>query len=411
METLAQRLDVRLTMCLLATLLAAIGGCTGGGESKTSTEVTTHLEAPLIRVRLGDSQPQVAVAVRDEYQICDLGTQRILSAGDVLPSATFANQGGLLCLEGRSLGTHQVAVVPRRDGTVVVGGQAYRGNLHVYADAGKVTLVNNLDFEDYLVSVVGAELLKGWHLEAHKAQAIVARGYALYHMKNRPESTLFDVTDAPGRSQAYRGLASETSTSRQAVEITRGIVLTTDELGPRRIFEAFYHSTCDGRTVPAHTVWSGAPRIKPLSGVACSWCSKSPGYQWTRRLSTQALARQLQPLDARLRNMSNVTRVWVDKEGLAADGSVKGVWIAADRGGNALIAVGAFRACFPAEQKILSNRFTASVSGGEVVVNGRGHGHAVGMCQYGAQAMAQEGYSAERILGFYFPGSYIDKVY
>ena len=96
MNILMRRLDGRLVACLLATLLAAVGGCTGGGESKTSTGVTTHLEAPLIRVKLGDSQPQVAVAVRDKYQICDLGTQQILSSGDVLPSATFANNGGLL---------------------------------------------------------------------------------------------------------------------------------------------------------------------------------------------------------------------------------------------------------------------------------------------------------------------------
>lgn len=402
------RPSVRLAACLMAALVAVLGGCTG---ESTTAPVVTRAETPTIRVKIGDSLPQARVTVRDKYQIRDLGTRRVLSAGDSLPAAVFATAGSTLSLDGRPLGTHQVTVVPRQSGSIVVAGQAYRGNLCVFADAGKVTLVNCLDLEDYLAGVVGAELIKGWCLETHKAQAIAARSFALYHMKNPGAKALFDVTDAPGRSQAYRGLAGETETSRRAIEATCGIVLTTDEAGAERIFEAFYHSTCDGRTVPAYTLWPQAPRIRPLGGVECPWCAKSPGYQWSRRVSTQAMARQLQPQDAKLKDMKNIVKAWIAKDGLAADGSVKGVWITPDRGGSYLIKTSAFKDCFPAGQKILSDRFSVSVVGGEVVVNGRGHGHAVGMCQYGAEEMADQGRRAEEILGFYYPGSVLAKVY
>ena len=397
--------------CLLAATVALLGGCNGESTPAPPTPpALTRADAPTIRVKIGNSLPQARVSIRDKYQIRDTGSRRILCAGDSLSNAIFAAADGTLRLDGLPLGTHQVTVVPQQSGSLLVAGQAYRGNLFVFAEAGKVTLVNHLDFEEYLASVVGAELLRGWQLETHKAQAIAARSYALYHMKNVSAAARFDVGDTPGH-QVYRGVASESETSRRAIEVTRGIVLATDEGGPKRIFEAFYHSTCDGRTVPAYTEWPRAPRIRPLGGVVCPWCAKSPGYEWARRIGSQTLARLLQPQDAKLKAMKNITKAWVDKDSLTATGNVKGVWITPDRGGNYLVKTSAFKDCFPAGQRILSDRFSVSMVGSEVVVSGRGHGHAVGMCQYGAEEMANQGRRAEQILGFYFPGSILDKVY
>ena len=401
----------RRAACLLAVLVAALGGCQNGTTPPPGTPPATRAsETPTIRVKIGESVPQVRVTVREKYQIYDLGTKQLLLAGDSLPGGVFAVTGGKLLLDGRPLGTPQVTVAAEKGGSIAVAGQAYHGNLRVLAEAGNVTLVNCVNLDDYLAGVVGAELYKGWHLEANRAQAIVARSYALYQVKNPRCGPLYDVTDSPATHQAYRGVSGETATSREAAVTTRGVVVTTDEAGPQRIFEAFFSSTCGGHTVPAHTRFASAPRIKPFQGVACAWCTKSPNYLWSRKIGGKDLAARLQQADAAL-NLKSVAKAWVSKDNLTAEGCVKGVWVAGDRGPNFLVSTKAFKACFPEGQRVLSDRFAVTVSGGEVVVNGRGNGHGIGLCQYGAQELATQGHSAEEILAYYYPGSILARVY
>jgi len=107
---------------------------------------------------------------------------------------------------------------------VSLNGAAYAGRLRVLQQGGGLLVVNHLPLETYVASVVGAEMPSSWDLEALKAQAVAARSYALAHMA-RPASQHWHLGDTT-RWQAYRGLASSTSRTRQAAADTAGLILS-----------------------------------------------------------------------------------------------------------------------------------------------------------------------------------------
>ena len=109
-------------------------------------------------------------------------------------------------------------------GTVQVNGQPYAGRLRLIRENGGVLVVNHLPLETYVASVVGAEMPSSWEMEALRAQAVAARSYALAHMA-RPASRHWHLGDTT-RWQAYRGLTSSNSRTRQAVASTAGLILS-----------------------------------------------------------------------------------------------------------------------------------------------------------------------------------------
>ena len=107
---------------------------------------------------------------------------------------------------------------------VLLNGRAYAGRLRVLSEGGGLLVVNHLPLEQYVASVVGAEMPSSWDLEALKAQAVAARSYALAHMA-RPASAHWHLGDST-RWQAYRGLASSTARTRRAADETAGLILS-----------------------------------------------------------------------------------------------------------------------------------------------------------------------------------------
>ncbi|MFM2081289.1 MAG: hypothetical protein RLZZ219_1971 [Cyanobacteriota bacterium] len=107
---------------------------------------------------------------------------------------------------------------------VVLNGRPYAGRLRVLAQPDGLLVVNHLPLEQYIASVVGAEMPSSWDLEALKAQAVAARSYALAHMA-RPASSHWHLGDTT-RWQAYRGLGSSNARSREAAAATAGLILS-----------------------------------------------------------------------------------------------------------------------------------------------------------------------------------------
>jgi stage II sporulation protein D len=141
----------------------------------------------------------------------------------------------------------------------------YRGRIEVFTNTrGALTVVNVLGLEDYVKGVVPNELSAGGYplIEAHKAQAIAARTYAL---RNRGQfnSQGYDLLPTT-RSQVYRGLGSENSLSSRAVDETRGIVATYNG----EPINALYTSTCGGRTEDAANIFNDA--VPYLKGRECA---------------------------------------------------------------------------------------------------------------------------------------------
>ncbi|MFN4066221.1 MAG: SpoIID/LytB domain-containing protein [Thermosynechococcus sp.] len=192
--------------------------------------------APQVRVAIARNQPQLTIGTivttavtNDQQQVM---TQLAPSQG-----AIVAAREGVLLWNGQPLAP-SLWIRPRNQLTFV-GDKWYRGVVRLIAQGNTITAINQVDLEQYLVSVVGAEVYPDWPMETLKAQAIAARSYALAQMF-QPASPFFDLGNDE-RWQVYRGIETEWNTTQAAVQATRGIVLTKSG----RIMVSMYAATDD----------------------------------------------------------------------------------------------------------------------------------------------------------------------
>ncbi len=149
-----------------------------------------------------------------------------------------------------NLGTNIIQIRPSNNGFCCAKKKWYRGELIVRANSGNLTVINNLNLEEYLRGVVPSEMPSKWNFEAQKAQAIAARSYAIANLGKR-SSRGFDLKDTP-EDQAYGGASSETAQTNKACEDTRGIVITYDQ----KVIPAYYSASAGGHTINSGDVWA-----------------------------------------------------------------------------------------------------------------------------------------------------------
>jgi stage II sporulation protein D len=174
---------------------------------------------------------------------------------------------------------------------------SYRGTLRVYRDRGASIVVNDLGLESYLFGVVASEMPSNWAAEALKAQAVVARSYAL---RSRRPTQPYDVF-ADTRSQVYRGIAGEAATAVAAVRATRALAVRYGV----EIAQTFFHSTSGGTTAGNEEGFGGGLPIPYLRPVDDPYDTLSPYHTWTVTLSDSAAAKALK--DVRLGDLQDVT--------------------------------------------------------------------------------------------------------
>jgi stage II sporulation protein D len=244
------------------------------------------------------------------------------------------------------------------------------------------------------MGVVPAEMSSAWHPEALKVQAVVARTYVLHQARVNPERD-YDVV-AGVMDQVYRGRKGVDQRVREAVEATRGLTLTHHGLP---ILAAF-SSTAAGPTEDAMNVWS--TDLPYLKGVDCPFDANSPYYQWRAEFRLQdleeRLARQGYPVGA----IASLTAYGFSKAGRVAK-----IRVLHSQG--ELVLRGEDLRRLIGYSVIPSTQFEVESIGRTVVLSGRGAGHAVGLCQWGAKEMAGLGYPFETILRYYFPGTQLQR--
>ena len=299
-------------------------------------------------------------------------------------------------------------------GSISYGGRAYRGTLSFHATDDGIMVVNALPLEDYLGGVVpreiGASRTMG-EIAAVEAQAVAARSYAVSHL--RPTAA-YDMR-ATTADQVYGGAGAETAVGNLAVSNTRGLVLRYGS----RIVNAPYHSTCGGSTAEAPEVWGtrGEPYLQRVSdripGTDRDYCEPSARYRWTKSIDAAALdaavARHLRDVAAAVprsgpgpvRAVRVETRAPSGRAGTVAIVTASGTYMV--RGNDARSVLR------QPGGEILSSAYF-SVLGpvdarGGVRLEGRGYGHGVGMCQWGAIGRARAGQGFRTILQTYFPGT------
>jgi len=253
-----------------------------------------------------------------------------------------------------------------------------------------VLVINHVDLEEYVKGVVPSEVNSAWHPEMLKAQAVAARTYALYQQM-LGASREYDVA-ASIQDQVYRGRHGVDARVVQAVESTRGLVVTYQDAP---IYAAF-SSTAAGLTEDAVVVWS--KDLPYLKGVECPFDIESPYYQWKASFKLETLEKNLRQLGFAVGTIATLTPLTQSRAGRVATLRIlhsKGELVI--RGEDLRKAVG--------YTVIPSTQFTIDSIGDEVVLSGYGAGHAVGLCQWGAKELAQLGYSYSSILRYYYPGT------
>lgn len=279
---------------------------------------------------------------------------------------------------------------------VYVNNKPYRGLAELsVADKG-ILVVNQLPLEEYLVGLINCEISSAWPIEAVKAQAIIARTYALNRKMARSASPYH--LESSVIDQVYDGCLIEDSRARRAVSETEGEVLTYGG----GIIQAFYHSCCGGSTEASENVWGTS--FPYLKGVQCQYCLTSPtGTAWEYRISLKEMEDRLSKAGY---NVSGLYDIKVG--GPNSRGRLKQVVLFASKG-SVPISGELFRRAV-GYGVIKSTRFTIKKSNNEFSFTGGGNGHGVGLCQWGAKQRALDGFGCEEILSYYYPGTELKKL-
>jgi stage II sporulation protein D len=257
----------------------------------------------------------------------------------------------------------------------------YRGSLKLLAKGNYITVVNVVELEDYIKGVVPAEMPANWNTEALKAQAIAARSYALANL-NKRRSEGYDL-DTSTNDQVYKGASAETYRSNVAVETTRGQVIVHNG----RIIPAYYHSSSGG--VTENDAWSG--KIGFVR-IVRDYDQQSPRAQWSKILEKNQISSKLSARGYSVGELSAILPVSRTETGRIKKLRLTGT------AGSALIDGEQFRKMFD----LPSSLYSIYINSNNIIINGKGSGHGVGMSQWGAKDLADRGYNAYQILGYYF---------
>lgn len=331
---------------------------------------------------------EVRVLERETPSSVHLEAGRIACDGKPLPKVVDAEAGQREVRVGTTLCQQLVA----EDGVTVTAKSTTRkfaGQVRVSLQGGLLKLVNVVDVEAYLPSVIQAEA-DGMKPAALEAQAVVSRTFAL--TAKRHGSHGYNLCDL-AHCQVYRG-ADASADANAAVKNTANQVLL---IGGIVLKPAFFHSSCGGHTSSAADVFgedatgsavsdieNGEPRCKTND---FNWSFETTQPEFAKAFNVKPVGTAVEPLRR-------------DKAGRLIELRVFGKRMS---GQSFLSQAGrAF-----GWQSVRSAKFTASETDTSVVLKGTGLGHGVGLCQLGAKALAERGVDAKGILARYFPESQV----
>lgn len=285
----------------------------------------------------------------------------------------------------------------------------YKGSISIKPGSGYLETNNILRLGDYLEGVIGCEMgmvneneppsQKKKYLkrdELLKVQAILSRTFALNNLKRHGDTDFCDTTHC----QHYVGNTAGGEIIRGIISETSGQVLIHEG----KLCSVFYHSTCGGFTTSYYGVWEDKeiPYLKPVDDG--ERCGKSPHYRWTFEVDENRLFDAIKnifgqrPLDIVLKEEDSAG--WIKKMTLIFPGKREIIM----KGEDFHIKMGRIFGW----NNIKSANFTLQKNGSVFTFLGKGLGHGVGLCQYGARELALSGRNCVDILRIYFPGTEID---
>jgi stage II sporulation protein D len=340
----------------------------------------------LIRVAILDNVRTVEIG-GGAMQVDDLGGRPLLPH---LPSwIRVVQRDGAVEVSGRRASGLRVRAAGGSG--LRIGSREYPAVIEIFRNGDGLSAVNELPLEDYLVGVLKAETGDQWAMEMLRAQAVVARTYAAYHRQLNQGKPFHLVASTV--HQQYVGRVPPGSPAWVAVRETKGQVL----LWEGRLFPAFYHTDSGGHTEDPRLVFS-SQNLPALPAVRVEFFSGSPHFSWTLDLRLTELAALLKKGGI---SVGTITRLEVVERSPSL--RVAQLTVRGSRG-SATLRGNDFRRLVGYDT-LKSTLFAVAVVGEMARFAGRGYGHGVGLDQWSAKVMAEQGYTARQILEYYYPGA------
>jgi stage II sporulation protein D len=257
--------------------------------------------------------------------------------------------------------------------------------LRVFVKHGFLMLVNHVELESYISGVVESEGGSTAHLEYYKSQAIICRTYALANL-NRHAGEGFNLCDGV-HCQAYHNKSLKSDKIISATQLTRGLIIVDTTLN---LITAAFHSNCGGQTANSEDVWLS--KLSYCRSIQDYHCRSSRNAVWQKTISVKEWIEYLK------NNGISVSENVTAQDFAFAQTSRKVNYTF----NNQNIQLKKIRA----DWKLKSTFFSIEPSGSSIILQGKGFGHGVGLCQEGAMKMANSGFTYDQIIKFYYKNTY-----
>lgn len=307
-----------------------------------------------------------------------------------LPSITIAMRNGVLLCNGKKL-TEDVRITPV-SGHSAYNGIVYDGDFCIMTHKEKVLCINQVDLEDYITAVLKTESWPGWPLEVNKVFAVACRSYVAYKASEaRRGKRPFHVRNT-NVHQTYRG-RHDLPILKAAVAQTRGMVLGFSGKPILAMFDC-----CCGGIIPAHIADFDFNKVPYLARpYACTHCKLSSLYSWQVSYENTMFESLIKMHHDDSVLLSDIRITQKDKAGLVTQVALKSQKVQTLVSGKKLYSL---------LKDVKSFYFDVHKKSGKIIFTGRGFGHHLGLCQWGARQMVRDGWGYKSILQYYYPDTY-----
>jgi stage II sporulation protein D len=368
------------------------------------------------------NKTSLTISGNGKFAIVNVPTAQQIATGNNGEVWQLNASGGMIEIlnpQKQSVGNYEgpIKITPLNNNTILEIGtpatsrKRYRGEFEIKYDGGYLTAINLVDKEEYLYSVVGAEMSPDWPVEALKAQAVCARTYrdAVWNKHSAMGYNLCDTTHC----QVYRGISTEGANTITAVNNTTGVVARYQSSLPT----LYFFASCGGYTANNEDVWTEGTPLQYLRSVSdkdtssmedfCSQAlSGNTNYTWSAVLTRSSLETLLKNNSSTKPSNSSARLINVRRNTIDVSGRAKYVDIVYNTE-TKTVSGATFRTVVGATT-IKSTLWTSNPvynsSNDTFTFYGKGYGHGVGLCQYGAKGRALSGYTYREILSHYYKG-------
>ena len=398
-------------------MLLVIAGCGASkkfAEEENKTNENYIDNSSIIRVLLDEKISSYSYTVEDPVILKnELKTISTADKGSVLK---FTAEGNIvkLSFENKIYSSKFFQILPENSRSFKMSNKNYKGAFRIASLKNKIQVINTITLEEYIKGVVPMEMPVGKGTENYevlKAFAICARTYAFQKINSRNNYDIFsDVRD-----QVYGGESSERLISNKAVTETRGLILTYNNTPAA----TFYHSTCGGYTEDGSNVYQvkNAPYLQSIKDGDEPYCSISPKFHWKETYTESEFINRLRSAELLSGFDWKLDKINVNTRFKSGRVNELQITLKNNAGEDKIVKIygnNIRKIIRKSDNTAILNSTLFDISfnrNNNIEIIGKGNGHGVGLCQWGAINLSRMGKDFVYILSHYYPGTKILRYY